>query len=113
MAVGDLTIGRGYEPAVLSGDREASVELKLQVKPLRIFEGATISPFVFGDASHVSNLDTGSQDRTLKSAGVGLVARLPFGIQAQLAWAHPFDKPFPTATDKPADRILAQFVIAR
>ena len=113
MAVGDLTIGRGYEPAVLSGDREASVELKLQVKPLRIFEGATISPFVFGDASHVSNLDTGSQDRTLKSAGVGLDARLPFGIQAQLAWAHPFDKPFPTATDKPADRILAQFVIAR
>lgn len=113
MAVGDLTIGRGYEPAVLSGDREASAELKLQVRPLRIFEGASLSPFAFGDIGYVSNLDLGSQDRTLRSAGLGVDVRLPFGIQGQLAWAHPFDKPFLTATTKPPDRILAQIVIAR
>ena len=113
MAVGDLTIGRAYEPAVLSGDREVSAELKLQVRPLTVFKRATLSPFVFADVGDVHNLDLGSQDRTLRSAGVGLDARLPYGIQAQLAWAHPFDKPFPSSPDKSPDRLLVQLVIAR
>ncbi len=113
MAVGDLTIGRGYEPAVLSGDRVASGEVKLQVRPLAVFKGVTLSPFVFFDASFVNNLDTGSEDRVLRSAGVGVDARLPFGMQAQLAYADPFDKPFPTSPSKPAQRLLVQLVIAR
>jgi hemolysin activation/secretion protein len=113
MAVGDLTIGRGYEPAVLSGDREASAELKLQIRPLQVFKGVTLSPFIFGDIGYVNNLDLGSENRTLRSAGVGLETRLPFGVQAQLVWAHPFDKPFPSSPDKPAQRLLVQLVIAR
>ena len=113
MAVGDLTIGRAYEPAVLSGDDEASAELKLQIRPLTVFKRVTLSPFAFYDASFVNNLDTGSEDRTLRSAGVGVDARLPFGMQAQLAWADPFDKPFPTSPGKPAQRLLVQLVIAR
>ncbi|MGZ6037217.1 MAG: ShlB/FhaC/HecB family hemolysin secretion/activation protein [Phenylobacterium sp.] len=113
MAVGDLTIGRGYEPAILSGDREASLEGKLQVRPLLVLKGVTLSPFAFYDISKVSNLDLGSQDRILRSAGIGLDARLPFGIQAQIAYAHPFDRPFPTSTDRPAQRLLVQLVIAR
>jgi hemolysin activation/secretion protein len=113
MAVGDLTIGRGYEPAVLSGDRVVSGEFKLQVRPLQVFKGVTLSPFTFYDESFVNNLDTGSEDRVLRSAGVGVDARLPFGMQAQLAWADPFDKPFPTSPSKPAQRLLVQLVIAR
>ena len=115
MAVGDLTIGRGYEPAILSGDKEASVEGKLQVRPLPVplLKAATVSPFVFYDVGKVSNLDLGSQDRILRSAGVGVDVRLPFGIQAQVAYAHPFDRPFPTALERPAQRLLVQLVIAR
>jgi len=113
MAVGDLTIGRGYEPAILSGDREASAEGKLQLRPLQVFKGVTLSPFAFYDISYVSNLDIGSEDRALRSAGVGLEAHLPFGVQAQLAYAHPYDRPFPTSPDRPAQRLLVQVVIAR
>jgi hemolysin activation/secretion protein len=113
MAVGDLTIGRGYEPAVLSGDREASAELKLQVQPLRLFKGVSLSPFAFSDISFVGNLDAGSESRVLRSAGAGLEARLPYGVRAQIAWAHPFDKPYATSPTKPAQRLLAQLVIAR
>ncbi len=113
MAVGDLTIGRGYEPAVLSGDRQVSGEAKLQTKPLRVLKGVTISPFAFGDVSYVQNLDIGSSSRVLRSAGAGLEVRLPYGIQAQVAWAQPFDKPFPTSPNKPAQRLLVQVVIAR
>jgi hemolysin activation/secretion protein len=113
MAVGDLTIGRGYEPAILSGDREASAEGKAQLRPVQVFKGLTLSPFAFYDINYVSNLDIGSEDRILRSAGVGLEVRLPFGVQAQLAYAHPFDRPFPTSPDRPAQRLLVQLVIAR
>jgi len=113
MAVGDLTIGRGYEPAILSGDREASAEGKLQIRPLQVFKGVTLSPFAFYDIGKVSNLDLGSQDRILRSEGVGLDVRLPFGVQAQIAYAHPFDRPFPTSLDRPAQRLLVQLVVAR
>ena len=113
MAVGDLTIGRGYEPGILSGDREASAEGKVQIRPLEVFKGVTVSPFVFYDVGKVSNLDLGSQDRILRSEGVGLDLRLPFGVQAQVAYAHPFDRPFPSSPDRPAQRLLVQLVIAR
>jgi hypothetical protein len=90
-----------------------SGEFKLQVRPLQVLKGVTLSPFTFYDESFVNNLDTGSEDRVLRSAGVGVDARLPFGMQAQLAWADPFDKPFPTSPSKPAQRLLVQLVIAR
>lgn len=121
MAVGDLTIGMGYEPAVLSGDRVVSAELRgSHTFPVELSEKVqfTLMPFVFGDISRIQNLDTGSESRTLRSAGAGIEAELgkgPFDtrIRASLAWAHPFDKPFPTAPDKPSDRILVQIVISR
>jgi hemolysin activation/secretion protein len=112
-AVGDLTIGRGYEPAVLSGDRGAAAEIKAQVRPISVRRSFTLSPFVFFDTSYTDNLDTGSQSRTLRSAGVGVDARLPYGIRTSLAWADPFDKPFPTSPTKPSQRVLFQLVIAR
>lgn len=112
LAVGDLTIGRGYEPAVLSGDRAASGEVKLQMRPQRIVNGVTLSPFAFGDASYIKNLDIGSEHRVLRSAGVGLEARLPYGVRAQVEWARPFDKPFPNATNKPSDRVIFQLLVA-
>ncbi|MBL8773405.1 MAG: ShlB/FhaC/HecB family hemolysin secretion/activation protein, partial [Phenylobacterium sp.] len=112
LAIGDLTIGRGYEPAVLSGDRAASAEVKLQVRPQRIVNGVTLSPFAFADASYIKNLDIGSETRVLRSAGVGLEARLPFGVRAQVEWARPFDKPFPNAPNKPSDRVLFQLLVA-
>ena len=112
LAVGDLTIGRAYEPAVLSGDRGASAEVKLQTRPLRVVNGVTLAPFVFGDASYIKNLDIGSNSRVLRSAGAGLEARLPYGVRAQLSWGYPFDKPFPTSPDKPSQRVLFQLVIA-
>lgn len=112
LAVGDLTIGRGYEPAVLSGDRAASGEVKLQVRPQRIVRGVTLSPFAFADASYIKNLDVGSESRTLRSAGAGIEARLPYGVRAQVEWARPFDKPFPNAPNKPSDRVLFQLLVA-
>lgn len=113
LAIGDLTIGRAYEPAVVSGDRAAAAELKLQIKPVKILKDTTLSPFVYGDVGYVQNLDMGSQSRVLRSAGLGVEARLPYGIRANLGWGYPFDKPFPTQPTRPPQRVLFQLVIAR
>jgi hemolysin activation/secretion protein len=113
LAVGDLTIGRGYEPAVLSGDRVAAAELKVTPQEFRFGDSWSVTPFVFCDAARVGNLDPGSKSRTLRSAGVGVDARLPYGLRANLAWAHPFDKPFPSQPEKPNDRLLFQLVVVQ
>jgi hemolysin activation/secretion protein len=112
-ALGDLTIGRGYEPAVLSGDRGAAAEFKVQIRPIPVFRQATLSPFVFFDEGYVDNLDLGSQSRTLRSYGAGVETHLPYGIRASLAYAEPLDKPFPTAPHKPSSRVLFTLVVAR
>jgi hemolysin activation/secretion protein len=113
LAVGDLTIGRGYEPAVLSGERVVAAELKLSPQELRFGDSWSVTPFAFCDASRIQNLDPGSESRTLRSAGVGVDARLPYGLRANLAWAHPFDKPFPSQPKTPNDRLLVQLVAVR
>ena len=112
-ALGDLTIGRGYEPAVLSGDRAAAAEFKAQVRPIALPRESSISPFVFFDAGYIENLDIGSESRTLRSYGAGVDVRLPYGVRASLAYATPLDKPFPTALEKPSPRVLFQLVVAR
>jgi hemolysin activation/secretion protein len=113
MAVGDLTVGRGYEPAVLTGDKVAGAELRLSPPTLHIGDDWIFTPYVFGDISRVVNLDTGSENRTLRSAGVGVDCRLPYGLRASLVWARPFDKPFPNQTRNLTDRVLVQLVVAR
>lgn len=113
LAVGDLSIGRGYEPAVLSGEQVVAAELKVSPQELRFGDRWGVTPFAFCDASRVANRDPGSQSRTLRSAGVGLDARFPYGVRANFAWAHPFDKPFPNQPKAPDDRVLFQLVVVR
>lgn len=113
LAIGDLTIGRAYEPAVLSGDRAVAAEVKLQIRPLRVLGRATLSPFVFADIGYVKNLDIGARSRVLRSAGLGVEAQLPYGIRANVGWGYPFDKPFPTSPTKPPQRVLFQLVVAQ
>lgn len=113
MAVGDLTIGRGYEAAVLAGDRVAAAELKLAPPELRLGPWARVTPFVYGDASCVQTLGAGAANRTLRSAGVGFEARFPAGVRTSITWAHPFDKPYPAQPEQPGDRVLFQLVAVR
>ncbi|CAN7247832.1 ShlB/FhaC/HecB family hemolysin secretion/activation protein [Phenylobacterium sp. LjRoot225] len=113
LAVGDLSIGRGYEPAVLSGERVVAGELKLSPQELRFGDNWGVTPFAYCDASRVENLDPGSRSRTLRSAGVGVDVRSPYAVRAHLAWAHPFDRPFPNQPKKPSNRIIVQLVMVR
>lgn len=110
-AIGDLTIGRGYDPAAVSGDRVIAGEVKAVVGPI-VIGWLKFAPYGFLDAARVTNLDPGSQDITVRSVGGGVEFRLPYGVRGDLTYAEPLDKTFPSAVSKPPARLLFQLVIA-
>lgn len=107
-AVGNLTIGRGYDPGSNSADRAVGVRLEPRAQ---LFNNgsARVEGFTFYDSVWIWNLDPNAieTDRRLASYGAGLRGLLPgFGI-AELIYARPQHKALliPGAERAP-DRIL-------
>ena len=75
---GNYTVGRGYDPATLSGDSGAGVLLELRGPRLMPIKQSklTVQPFIFGDAAWAWNKNDGRGAEHLKSAGGGLRAEL-------------------------------------
>ncbi len=116
-SIGNLTIGRGYDPNAASGDRVASGELKIEVGPMALSRTVRVTPYAFYDLAYVGYLQSGEQDVTLRSLGGGLEIRFPYDkrghtIRLDLGYAKPLDKPIPTAQEKPHERFLVQMIIA-
>ena len=110
-AIGNLTVGRGYDPAAASGDRAVAAEFKAKFGPFNLTHGFAFAPYGFYDIARVTNLDQGSVDVTLHSVGGGVEFHLPFGVRADVAYAKPLDKPFPAAQSVPPARVLVQLVV--
>jgi hemolysin activation/secretion protein len=75
---GNYTVGRGYDPATLSGDSGVGVTAELRgprLLPLKQSK-LTLQPYVFGDAAWVWNKNDGVGAEHLKSAGGGIRAEL-------------------------------------
>jgi hemolysin activation/secretion protein len=116
-AIGNLTIGRGYDPNSSSGDRVAAGEFLLELGPMPFFRTVRVTPYAFYDLAFVGNLEQGQQDVTLRSLGGGLEIRLPYDarghtVRVDLGYAKPLDKPIPSAMEKPDGRFLLQIIIA-
>jgi hemolysin activation/secretion protein len=113
LAVGNLTIGRGYDPDALSGDRVVGGELWGQLGAFQLGRPLKVWPFGFYDLAYVTNLDTGSVDRTVRSIGGGARFQLSaygHNLRADVYYAKPLDKTFPAQTTRPPARVLVQFV---
>ena len=116
-AIGNLTIGRGYDPNSASGDRVAEGELKIELGPIPFRRTIRLTPYVFYDLAYVGFLEEGQVDVTLRSLGGGVEIRLPYdarghSLRVDLGYAKPLDKPIPSAMSKPHERFLVQIVIA-
>ncbi len=106
-AIGNLSIGRGYDPGANSGDRaigglvEAGVSVLDQARH-------RLQVFGFFDIVQVENLDRGTPDpkRTLKSLGGGLRYTFGSGITAELIYASPQDPALFSDSETPPDRVL-------
>ena len=113
IALGNLTIGRGYDPDSVTGDYGVAGEATVGLLPVKLGRWATVAPYGFFDAGTVNGRSIDSQWTTVRSYGGGFRMRLPYGVMADLYYAAPMDKPFPSALAKPSQRLIFQVAIAR
>ena len=109
-AIGNLTMGRGYDPGANTGDRMigASVEARAN---FGISSKARAQIYGFYDGVKLWNLDTGSSERNRYLASVGGGARLTLfnSIRLDVTYAHPLDPPLLTGVTvtRAPDRVMA------
>lgn len=114
-STGNYTVGRGYDPGILSGDRgvAAAGEIKVGSLIAKTTKSVAVQGYVFGDAAVVWNRDTDLRSlnpQKLYSAGGGV--RLGYGqrINLDLAAAVPL-KRAGLQTKRGDVRILANLTI--
>jgi hemolysin activation/secretion protein len=110
-SIGNLTIGRGYDPGANSGDRVLGLrgEVRAAVHRFQRPGGGKVELFGFYDSVWIWNLDTGSieNDRRLGSWGGGLRGILPGLAIFEAIYARPEDKALLTPDARRApDRLL-------
>jgi hemolysin activation/secretion protein len=104
--VGNLTVGRGYDPSVASADRAASASVEISTVPLPLAGGrAAWRPYAFYDAAELKNIGFGANELDLSSAGIGVRAQVTSRVAFDLTWAKPFDSPYGVG-DEPSSRVL-------
>ena len=91
---GNYTVGRGYDPATLSGD--SGVGFSAELRGPRLMPVArsqlAIQPYVFGDAAWVWNKNDGVGAERLTSAGGGVRAELSDRLRLDSVVAVPLEK---------------------
>lgn len=94
--VGNLTIGRGYDPSVISGHTGVGGSGEIHFGPFPNFRSVpllgNISVYGFFDDATVWNRSAGGTDRSLRSVGGGVVVQLADRVQADVFYAHPLNK---------------------
>jgi len=110
--VGNLTIGRGYDPSMVSADRAIAGSLEVSTKPLSLNGGkAAWRPYAFYDLAELKNIGFGADKVDLTSAGVGVRAQITSRVGFDLTWAKPFDRPFGVGKEPPS-RVLVSLSAA-
>lgn len=93
-SIGNLTVGRGYDPGANTGDRAwgASFELRANLPASERF-GTQV--YGFFDSVELWNLDQNSteRNRVLQSVGGGVRFSLPGALQLDVTYARPLDPP--------------------
>lgn len=107
LSIGNLTIGRGYDPGSNSGDRFVGGhgELRADV-PLLTRVGTQL--FGFYDYVYLEHLDSGTLEphRRFRSFGGGGRFSLPGRLVLEASYAHPQDKAFRLDERRASDRVL-------
>lgn len=111
ISLGGLTVGRGYDPAALLGDKGISAAAEVRYGPVQLHPKIAAAPYAFFDAGWVSNNNAAAsgvqKDRSLKSIGAGVVFRLFSRANLEVTYAHPLDATR-TGGSRPSDRVLIQ-----
>lgn len=110
-SIGNLTIGRGYEPGSALGDRAAAVSVEARWGPYPFQNGMfRASPFVFYDGVKYWNEDSfGVRERSIASAGAGLRLDMPGRGRLDVTWAKPLNPPMGFGEKTPGSTVLVNF----
>jgi hemolysin activation/secretion protein len=112
-SLGNLTIGRGYDPGANSADRAIAVRIEPRAK---VYDANNVRVDLFGfyDSIWIENLDTNAieDDRRLSSYGGGVRAVLAGNAYLEAMYAYPEDKALlvPNARRAP-DRFLISLTV--
>jgi hemolysin activation/secretion protein len=111
-AVGNFTIGRGYDPASLNGDRAIAGSAELHYSPMPADWVVTASPYGFYDIARVWNRTPASQNREVRSIGGGMVFQVTQRLRVDTFYAHPLDRISDVAPQKPGDRMFLNLTVS-
>jgi len=112
-SVGNLTIGRGYDPGSAFGDRAAAFTVEARWGPWKVKGPVTASPFVFYDNVTYWNEDAaGVPERTLDSFGGGFRFEWPGKGRLDVLYAEPRDAPLGLGEPEPSGRILVNLTLS-
>ena len=116
-AVGNLTIGRGYDPAALTGDQGVGGSVELHAGPFNgparwaLPAGVNASALTFYDVAAVFSREASGVQRTVHSVGGGVSFELTPRVHLDVTYAHPFDKPLAFSPSVPSPRLLVNLTV--
>ena len=113
-SVGNLTLGRGYNPGATAGDEAIGLRIEPALwLPIKADKMA-FQAFGFGDVVRIWNQDdfTTENGRTLSSIGGGIRTFVGSNIALDVTYAHPLDSELNIDGAKEAsDRLLASLTV--
>lgn len=106
-SLGNLSVGRGYDPGSNSGDRAVGVQNEVRVD-VPVFASLPVQLFGFTDIVWLWNLDrnTTENGRRLRSVGGGVRVTLPGRAFVDVAYARPLDRALSFDDRRPPARLL-------
>jgi hemolysin activation/secretion protein len=114
-AVGNLTMGRGYDPGATAGDRMVGVSTEFRIgQPVpKSRRAAAFELLGFYDHVELWNLDSNNFERQRRLSSVGGGVRLTWGNHARLdlVYAQPLDKNLAIDLQKPGGRLLVSLTV--
>jgi hemolysin activation/secretion protein len=109
ISLGNLTTGRGYDPAAILGDSGVSGSFEVRYSAIELNPRILASPYIFFDAGAVHNNEASlsglTPNRTLRAFGAGVALRLVNRANLEITYAQPIDSVAPTVS-RPAPRLL-------
>lgn len=111
-AMGNLTVGLGYDPGANSADRFVGVHSEARADfPVGTRVGVQV--YAFADNVWLWNLDqfATETDRHLRSVGGGVRARLPGPMLLEASYARPLDRALTIDRARATDRILVSLTV--
>jgi hemolysin activation/secretion protein len=105
-SVGNLTVGRGYDPSAASGDRAFATSVEFTTTPLASPWGMAWRPYAFFETAELTNLAPDAGRLELSSGGLGVRVQLTPRMDIDVGWARPFDSLYGPGGDRPASRLL-------